>query len=43
MHGRNESSNFFKITSIVDILNRIPTHCQPNGWLLVVRRWAPIS
>jgi len=24
MHGRNESSNFFEITSVVDVLNRLP-------------------
>jgi len=41
MHGRNESSKFFKTTS--DILNRLPHSSPAYGWLLVVRRCAPIS
>jgi len=43
MHGRKESNNFFKITSVVDILNRHPHSSPANGWLLVVWRWALIS
>jgi len=43
MHGRNESSNLFKITSVIDILSHLPHSSPAYGWLLVVRRWAPIS
>jgi len=32
MHGRNKSSNFFEITSVVDILNHLPHSSPAYGW-----------